>query len=202
MNKKIILASQSPRRKELLQGLGLSFIVISSSVDEEEAVLTLNPQSPEALVRMLSDIKVQDVAKHQHEGIIIGADTIVVLGNQILGKPKDEADARNMLKQLSGNTHLVISGVTIMDVVSQQKETFHVNTEVDFKTISESELAGYLRIANYMDKAGSYAVQEHGALFVTGIRGCFYNVVGLPIYQTGQTLKKFGIDILGNPELV
>lgn len=196
MEKRIVLASQSPRRKELLAGLGLSFIVKTSSVDEEKVVEDLAISKPEELVRMLSFVKAEDVAKDLTDGIVIGADTIVVLGDEILGKPKDQADAKQMIEKLSGKTHLVISGVTIIDVAQNKHRTEHVTTEVDFKDISDSELHGYLMKANYMDKAGSYAVQEHGALFVRGIRGCFFNVVGLPIYTTGEMLKEFHVNVL------
>jgi septum formation protein len=195
MEKRIILASQSPRRKELLKGLGLSFIVKVSNVDEDKAIKAYGSMTPVELVRLLSRIKAEAVADDVSDSIVIGADTIVVLGDEILGKPKDAEDARSMLLKLSGKTHLVISGVTVIDTSLNESYVSHVTTEVDFKEISEEEVTGYLQKANYLDKAGAYAIQEHAALFVTGIRGCFFNVVGLPLFETCQILKKFDIKI-------
>ena len=196
MEKRIILASQSPRRKQLLQGLGLSFIVISSSVDEDDVVSKLSPETPVELVRVLSESKAKAVAEMLSEGLVIGADTIVVLDQEVLGKPKSSQDARQMLQRLSGRTHAVISGVTIVDANTHEARTIHTVTEVDFRPVTEQELDRYLDKADYMDKAGAYAIQEHGALFVTGIRGCFFNVVGLPISHTADLLLEFGVDIL------
>jgi len=195
MEKRIILASQSPRRKELLAGLGLSFVVMVSNVDEDKAIEAYGSMTPVELVKLLSKVKAEAVAKDISDAIVIGADTIVVLADEILGKPKHSDDARSMLKKLSGKTHLVISGITVIDTTINESYTSHVITEVDFKEISEQEIAGYLEKANYLDKAGAYAIQEHAALFVTGIRGCFFNVVGLPLFETCQILKKFDIKI-------
>ncbi|OEF98344.1 Maf family protein [Desulfuribacillus alkaliarsenatis] len=196
MQSRIILASQSPRRKELLAGLGLSFIVKVSAVDEDQATRDASTLTPAELAQRLSALKAEAVAAHLSEGIVIGADTIVVLGEEILGKPMDANDAEGMLRKLSGKTHLVISGVTVIDAQTKEQKSIYELTEVDFKEITDEEMAAYLVKANYLDKAGSYAVQEHGALFVKGIRGCFFNVVGLPLFKTAELLQVFDVKIL------
>lgn len=196
MEKRIILASQSPRRKQLLEGLGLSFIVLSSEIDEQRIIEEMGTVSPSELVSRLSACKAEAVAEQQSSGLVIGADTIVLLEGAILGKPVDRQAAKEMLRSLSGKTHSVLSGVTVIDVDSEITKTLCVETAVDFKKIDEDELERYLNKASYLDKAGAYAIQEHGALFVKEIRGCFFNVVGLPIFQTAELLKEFGVKIL------
>lgn len=179
----IILASQSPRRQELLKYITQDFEVKVSEVDE-----TLpRKMSPSQAVMYLSQIKAQPF---RNEGdIVIGADTVVALGSKILGKPKNEQDAREMLRLLSGKKHSVYTGVTIMD--AQYSVTFFEQTKVKFYDLSDMDIDSYLASMEYTDKAGAYGIQGKGALLVEKIDGDFYNVVGLPIGKLNKELEKF-----------
>lgn len=179
----IILASQSPRRQELLKYITQDFEVKVSEVDE-----TLpRKMSPSQAVMYLSQIKAQPF---RNEGdIVIGADTVVALGSKILGKPKNEQDAREMLRLLSGKKHSVYTGVTIMD--AQYSVTFFEQTRVKFYDLSDMDIDSYLASMEYTDKAGAYGIQGKGALLVEKIDGDFYNVVGLPIGKLNKELEKF-----------
>ncbi len=185
--KKIILASGSPRRHQLLTMIGLEHIVICPSVDEE-SIINSNPAQ---LSVQLSELKAMDVAKDNKFDLLIAADTIVILDNKILGKPRNVSDAYSMLSSLSGNTHSVITGVTL--VKSQLKlHSFHVESRVTFSELSDSEISAYIASGSPMDKAGSYGIQDDlGSLFVERIDGDYYNVVGLPINRLYSELKKF-----------
>jgi septum formation protein len=190
--REITLASASPRRKDLLKQIGLEFNVITSNVDEDIQDYT----SPEDLVEKLSYIKAEDVAKCTRKGIIIGADTIVVHNGKILGKPVNEEDAKIMLKALSGDSHRVITGITVLDVENEKCITTHEKTIVNFKKLSLAELEGYVASNEPFDKAGSYGIQGLGAVLVEKIEGCYFNVVGLPINRLAEVLKEFGIKVL------
>ena len=188
----IVLASGSPRRKELLAGLGLQFTVIPSDVDEHVA----EDCTPAEVVEQLARRKAEEVAGQAKEGLVLGSDTIVVLDGKILGKPVDELDAFSMLKRLQGNTHVVYSGLAIIDVEQNKMKIGHQSTQVSMRSLTEEEIHQYIATKEPMDKAGSYAIQGIGATIVEGIVGDYFTVVGLPLLLTAQYLKEFGVDVL------
>lgn len=193
MDKEIVLASGSPRRKELLSSLGLNFKIIKSDYDENIE----NKEFSNELIIHLAEEKVKDVAiKVKKPSIIIGADTVVIIDNQILGKPVDEADAFNMLKKLSGRTHKVVTAISIFDNSINKIYSEAVTSEVTFKNLSDKEIKNYIKTGEPMDKAGSYGIQAYGALFVKSINGCYFNIVGLSIFKLSEMLKEFGVTIL------
>lgn len=184
---KLILASASPRRKELLAKIGLLFDIIPAKGEE-----TITKESPAEVVMELSQQKAREIAAQQREdSIIIGADTIVAKGETIMGKPKDKADAYGMLKNISGDCHQVYTGVTIIRTGKQAESiTFTEKTEVYLYPMSEEEIEAYIASGDPMDKAGAYGIQGDFAIHVKGIQGDYYNVVGLPIGRVYQELKK------------
>ncbi len=173
-----VLASRSPRRKKLLEGLGLSPLVRPSDAPE-----VIDPRlSPKEVVQQLAGMKAADIARRAPDSLVLGADTIVVLGDKILGKPRDPAEAREMLGQLSGHTHTVYTGIALVHLASSRSETRFAATEVSFGTLTESEVNRYVEGGSPMDKAGAYGIQDDaGALFIDGIKGDYNNVVGLPL---------------------
>jgi septum formation protein len=184
--RKVILASQSPRRRELLAGMGVEFEVMKTDVEE-----TYDPSwSPEEIVMHLSKLKLSpiDMSQYTPDTIFITCDTIVVVNGQIIGKPKDEEDAKRMLRMLSGNTHTVYSGLT---VASPQKQlTDYRSTDVIFETLSDEMIQYYIDTYQPFDKAGSYGVQEWiGRVGIREVRGSFYNVMGLPTRLLWQMLE-------------
>lgn len=193
----IILASASPRRKELMGHLGLPFIVRVSDAEE-----TMDPELPPYfMVEQLSLLKASAVASEvKAEGtnaIVIGADTVVVFDDTILTKPKDAREAKQMLTALSGNWHSVLTGVTVMNTKNAKSETFYVETKVHFLPLSETQIDAYIATKEPLDKAGSYGIQGKGSLFVDKIDGDYFNVVGLPVCKLSQVLKEeFGIDCM------
>ena len=182
----IVLASQSPRRRELLQKLGFrDFAVCPADVDE-----TVPPGiTPQALVRDLSRRKA--LALNAPGKVVIAADTVVALEGDILGKPRDEAEARSMLRRLSGREHQVYTGVTV--ALDGRAETGVEETLVRFRPLSDREIEAYLATGEPMDKAGAYGIQERGCLLVQGIRGDFFNVMGLPLGKLADLLESFNI---------
>lgn len=191
---KLILASSSPRRSEILEMLNMSFVVMNSHVDEEKIQAEMLDKSPANLVCTLSKAKSQAVAKQIEEGFVLGADTVVELDKQIYGKPSNADEVRMMLKAFSNRTHQVLTGVTVTDASSGRSATSVAVTEVSFRRVEEFELIWYENNASYRDKAGGYAIQEHAALFITGINGCYYNVVGLPVQEILKLFKQLGVD--------
>ncbi len=190
---RIILASASPRRRDLLTQMGLKFEVIPS--DEEEGVVCDLP--PHRLALELARNKVENVAKRvQGCALIIGADTIVVKGDKVLGKPKDEDEAFRMLMELQGRTHEVITGLAVMEVPSRRCVTAYERTVVEMAPLTREEIEGYIRTGEPMDKAGAYGIQGYGGMFIKRIEGCYYNVVGLPIHGLWMLLKEFGVNAL------
>lgn len=189
---KIILASSSPRRKELLQLIHLPFTVHPSDVDENIS----EPLPPNKMVEELAYRKAADIAKNYHEGIVIGADTIVVLDDEILGKPKNVDDAFAMLTRLQGRTHEVYSGIAIIDAATEKNKVTHQKTKVVMKPLTEEEITLYINTKEPMDKAGSYGIQGIGAMLIEGIEGDYFNVVGLPVSLLTQELQHFGIHIM------
>lgn len=183
--KQLILASGSPRRKQLLEQGQLQFSISTSQVDEALTHTTI----PSEVVEQLALRKANDVLSRHEDGIIIGADTIVSINGTILGKPNDETEAFQMLQQLSNNNHDVYTGVAI---VSKEKTVvFHEKTTVSFWELSQEEIQQYIKSGEPFDKAGSYGIQGLGALFVKKIDGDYFNVVGLPLARTVRELKNF-----------
>lgn len=186
MNKKIILASGSPRRKELLEKAGVSFEVVVSEYEED---MTL-PLPPDGLVKHLSRGKAETVAKTHTDAIIISADTIVVYGDTVLGKPHTSRRAREMLRLLSGKQHSVFTGFTI--ILENEKKTISraVESKVFFKNLSDEEINEYVATGEPLEKAGAYAVQMLGQKFIQKIEGDITNIIGLPINEVIKELQE------------
>lgn len=188
--KKIVLASQSPRRHELLSMVGIDHEVITSDCDEN-----IEYKGPADMVSKLSALKAGSVAevlkKRGEKAIVIGSDTIVYFKDTVLGKPIDEKDAFRMLSELSGQTHSVFTGVTVIDTELDMSETFYEETKVAFYDVSDEEILNYIATKDPLDKAGSYGVQGRGAFLVKRIEGDYFTVVGLPIAHLIQVLKHF-----------
>ena len=176
---KLILASKSPRRRDLLKQAGIQFSVIPSSFDENSVKLS----SPEVTVRRLAESKARDIAGQYPDSWIIGADTIVCVNGNILGKPNSRADARKMLTLLSGKTHQVLTGYCICCHGSGRTFSDVVKTEVCFKKLTASEIDWYINSEEPFDKAGAYAIQGIGSFLVRRINGSYTNVVGLPVCE-------------------
>lgn len=191
MKKKIILASTSPRRHELARAMGLDFEVVPSSY-EEDMTLKL---SPKKLVMTLALGKAEDVARKFSEGLVIGVDTIVVFKGKKLGKPKDEKDAYRMLKMLSNKEHDVYSGVAIIDCKTGKKIQDVEITRVFFNKLSDEEIRSYIATGEPLDKAGAYGIQDLSSIFIRKIEGCYFGVMGFPIFNIYTNLKKFGVNI-------
>ena len=189
--KKIILASGSPRRKKILEQIGLKFSVEKSNYEEKR----IADSPPSQIVEFLSLEKANLLAVKYEDAIIIGADTLVVLNGEILGKPKSEEDAREMLRKLRNKTHTVVTGFTVLDTKSGRSVTKHVETKVKFKDLSEMEISAYVETGEPMDKAGGYGIQDKGGLFIEEMDGDYFNIVGLPLFAVSETLREFGIDI-------
>ncbi len=191
--KRIVLASASPRRKEILEKFGLKFEIIISEVDEEFD----KDEDPIEVVRSLASKKCLDVSKKCNKGdIVIAADTIVYY-DSILGKPRDREDAFNILKSLSGKTHKVITGIAILEVGSEKEIVDHEITSVKFRDLSDEKIERYLNTQEYVDKAGAYGIQGYGEILVESINGSFSNVVGLPTYRLDKSLEdSFGLKLL------
>lgn len=186
----IVLASQSPRRRELLGRLGISsFIAVSPDADESQPP----GLPPGPLVEQLSLRKAVAVAAPEG-AIVIAADTLVVLGGQILGKPENEASAARMLAALSGKTHLVYTGVTVLR--GGRRLTGHEVTGVTFRALTATQIDHYIATGEPMDKAGAYGIQGLGASLVTRLEGDYYNVMGLPAARLSDMLAEFGVDLL------
>lgn len=188
---KLILASQSPRRRALLERLGLKFTIKTSQLDES----AYTAETPEGLVKLLSREKALWVARQESpDTLVLGADTVVVLNGQALGKPENPAEAEAMLTALSGRTHTVCTGLTLCrgtEILTEAEQT-----QVTFRTLRPEEITAYVRSGEPLDKAGAYGIQGLGSLFVSGIHGDYSNVVGLPLCRLGQMLNHFGIDCL------
>lgn len=185
---KIILASNSPRRKELLAGIDVQFEVrVIQDIDESYPSDLPTKDIAEYISHKKAAVYQQQMAPDE---LIITADTIVVLGNEVMGKPHDEADARRMLRELSGQTHQVITGVTLTTI--QKQVSFSVETDVTFKQLSDSEIDYYVSHYKPFDKAGAYGIQEWiGHIGVTGLQGSYFNVMGLPVQRIYEALRQF-----------
>ena len=190
---KFILASSSPRRRELLLRLQTPFDIILPDVDES----IIPPYgSPETYCTALAELKANDISQHYPNNLVIGSDTIVVLDNNIMGKPEDKAMAQKMLETLSGKTHHVYTGVCLKWADKNIHHLFAEITMVTFRELSEEDINHYIESCPPYDKAGSYGIQDWSAVFVKEIKGCYDNVVGFPISRFYEELKKLGINLL------
>ncbi|MBI4849000.1 MAG: septum formation inhibitor Maf [Nitrospirae bacterium] len=189
--RKIVLASASPRRKEILKLTGLKFSVRASDYEEDLDLLF----KPRELARHLSRKKAEAVANKYSNAIIIAADTFIVFKNKLLGKPHTEKEAGKMLRRLNGKAHSVITGFTIMDTGSDKILSRSVETKVYFKKLSAEDIRIYVKSKEPLDKAGAYAIQGRGSVFIEKIEGDFFNVMGLPLSALTGGLKKFGVRI-------
>lgn len=184
----LILASASPRRRDLLAQLNTPFRIIPANIDER-----VQPhEHPWAYARRMAYTKAQVIASQYPTALVLGADSIVVLGQQILGKPRDAADAQQMLTQLSGSAHRVLTGVAIVHAVRRLVCLEVVSTVVRFRALSAADIADYIASGEPMDKAGAYAIQGLGGALVTSWEGCYTNVVGLPLQRTAALLHALG----------
>ena len=193
----IVLASQSPRRKALLEQVGLrDFLILPARGEEDMSAHT----TPDRLCEALARAKAREVAAQRpREDVIIAADTIVVLPSpdgqaQVLGKPKDEGDAARMLRQLSGRAHQVYTGLAVLQ--DGREVVDHEVTQVHFRSLTDQEIQAYIATGEPMDKAGAYGIQGRGALLVAGIEGDYFNVVGLPLCRLSHCLRQFDIHLL------
>jgi septum formation protein len=188
IGKRLILASSSPRRKILLRQTGLPFEAVDSNLVEEHPAGLPPPQ----LVQSLAVRKATIVARGATDAIVVGADTVVCIDGEILGKPRDAEDACAMLARLSGRTHTVHTGFALIDVPSHHTFVDAEQTAVTFRDLGEDEIGAYVGSGSPMDKAGAYGIQDdYGAVFVTRIEGCFYNVVGFPLARFFMRLGEF-----------
>ena len=189
----IILASQSPRRSQLLKQINLPFTVQVSSIEENINAIEGTPQHK---TEQLALMKAKDVASRLKEGLVVGADTIVVLNSSIMGKPSNEEEAFSMLSQLSGRRHRVITGLALIDAATGVTQLDHEVTMVSFKNLTEKTIRNYISTGEPYGKAGAYGIQGIGAVLVKKIEGCYSNVVGLPLYKLSCMLEKFQVSAL------
>lgn len=187
----LFLASTSPRRRELLQQIGLAFSVLKVDVDES---LREGERPADYVVRLARE-KAEAGLAQVDGGVVVAADTTVVIGDEVLGKPASEVEAFAMWQRLSGRMHQVLTGVAVGD--ARHIDAVMVSTQVHFRTISQAEMEAYWRSGEPRDKAGGYAIQGLGAIFVDAIEGSYSNVVGLPLSETAAVLNRFGIRVLG-----
>ena len=181
----IILASASPRRKEILQNTKLKFEIQKSDIEE----VILENESPESMVFWLAYEKAYDVAQKNKDKLVIGADTIVALDNEVLGKPKDKEEAYQMIKKLSNKTHKVITGISLINISHGMVVNDYVVSLVTFKDLSEDSIKDYINTNESLDKAGAYGIQWYWALLVDNIQGDYFNIVWLPISKLSDLLK-------------
>ncbi len=195
---RLVLASSSPRRRELLGSLGLTFEIIKPDVDEE--AFHLDHLSPAEVVKFLSRTKAQEVFKYHTDALVIGADTIVVLKGEVFGKPKTEEDAFRMLSALQGNVHEVYSGITIFNPNEAPDFSPFASealcTRVHMRPLSPEEIRAYIATGEPMDKAGSYAIQGFGSTLIEKIEGCYFNVVGMSLYLLERLFKQLGYQLV------
>lgn len=185
----LVLASNSPRRRELLLRLGVTFQVCPQDIDES----VLDAEKPYAYVQRVALEKAQSALGVNPDALVLAADTSVIVDDQILGKPQDSADAAFMLALLSNREHIVLTAITLADSLRQRSTV--VRTTVNFRSISTAEMQRYWETGEPIGKAGAYAIQGFGAAFVESIEGSFSNVVGLPLFETAEYLQEFGVAI-------
>ena len=190
MNPPLILASASPRRRDLLQNLGLTFDIIPADIDETP----LPDELPDALVNRLSTSKAAAIAAAHPDALVIAADTVVTLEGDVLGKPRDSKENRRFIKRLSGRTHRVYTGHAAQR--GEEVAVCIVSTEVRFRDLSSREIDWYVSTGEGMDKAGGYAIQGYGAALVSEIHGCYFNVVGLSVANLLELTKRLGVALI------
>ncbi len=188
--KKVILASTSPRRKKIMEMLGIPFEIIPSEYEEDMT----KDLSPEELVKELAYGKAADVAKNHPDAVVIGGDSFVVLGKRKLGKPKSEAEAFEMLTALRGSHHQVYTGTSIIDTATGNHEEFVVSLDVKFREYTDETINWYIKTGEPMDKAGAYAIQMKGAILIDTVAGDYIGAIGLPIAELYLRLPKYGVD--------
>ena len=191
---KIYLASTSPRRKQLLEQIGLDFEIIPSIYEEDMTI----GMPPEDLAKHLSKGKAHSAAKNISNGIIIAADTFIVFDGMIMGKPHDEKTAKETLQKISGNIVQVITGLTVLDTETDHEESLAEVTELHIADLDESLIDAYITTGEPLDKAGAFGIQGHGTLLIKKIEGDYNNVVGLPLFKLAHTLKKFNVNVFNN----
>ena len=192
MESKLILASASPRREELLKQMGLRFTIVPSKVNEEK----YSNLTPVEMVKELSLAKAIEVGKLVEDTIVIAGDTVVLNKGEVLGKPDDKDEAESMLKKLSGDHHTVLSGVAVLSTHDNQTMVEYDQTKVFMRDITNNEIKEYVDTGEPMDKAGSYAIQGLGGIFVEKINGSYFTVMGLPIHKLQTMLKEFSVDVI------
>ncbi len=188
---RIVLASASPRRRELLQSLGLEFEVLPAGVNEDFA-----GRDPVDMAESLAERKARAVAGRVGDGLILGADTVVFQRGRFLGKPEGPEEAAAMLTALQGDTHEVLTGVSLIRMPDGHAVVDHERTRVHFRAMTAQEIDWYVATGEPLDKAGAYAIQGLGGLFVRGIKGCWFNVVGLPLPLLSGLFRRQGVDLL------
>ena len=187
-NRRVVLASSSPRRREILEKLGISFDVIPSNADESGV-----DGSADETVMILAKRKAENVAEKLNDSLVIGCDTLVALENDVFGKPESTAQAKEMLSRLSGNTHRVLSGLCLIDTVTGETRVSRDETFVSFRTLSPDEIRAYVLSGEPMDKAGAYAIQGGAGRFVSEVNGSYDNIVGFPSELFLQEVRQMGI---------
>ena len=186
---KLILASTSPRRAQILRDAGISFSVVSSAVDETPYA----GETPQQMVQRLANAKAELVsARAVGPAILIAADTVVVVDGQILGKPRSTDDARRMLQLFSGRTHSVVTGVSLIRLPEMDRRQFVETTLVTFAPLTREDISRYLATEEPFDKAGAYAIQGYAGRYIPRVEGCYFNVVGLPLARLVATLQELG----------
>ena len=185
---RVILASSSPRRADLLSQIGLTFEIYPSDIEEPTFNGSITPASA---TQQLASMKAKSVAERYTEGVIIGADTLVAYKNELIGKPDNPEHARSILKKLSGKKHKVVTGVCLINVELSKEITWNEVTKVYFRELNPVEIEEYVNCGEPLDKAGAYGIQGRGAAFVNRIEGCYFNVVGLPLASLIEQLSDF-----------
>jgi MAF protein len=188
---KLVLASESPRRRELLSTLGLPFDIVPAGIDEDA---NREKERPERLARRLARAKAAAVASSRPEAFVVGADTVVALRGRLLGKPRDATEAPEMLRALRGRSHRVVTAVAVVPP-GQQPLVDHVTTRVTMRRYTDEEIAASVKRGDPFDKAGGYAIQDKGLRPAAGYEGCYCNVVGLPLRTVVRLLGRLGVDI-------
>jgi septum formation protein len=192
---KWILASASPRRREILGRLGITFSVDSSGIAEPPQK---DREPPVRYAVRLARLKARAVALKYPSGLVLAADTIVVLGNRLFAKPGSRSEARSMLKSLSGRYHEVVSGICLMDCQTRRIHSTFSRSRVHFRRLSSSEIEWYLKTGEYRDKAGAYGIQGYASLFIDRIEGCYFNIVGFPVAAFEKLCRKAGISLISD----
>ncbi len=193
-SQKLILASSSPRRREILADAGYFFDIVEPKLDEPEYDEHKHNLTPEEFAQALAYFKAMQIAENNPDAIVIGADTIVVCNEQLIGKPKDANHAREILKLLSHNRHCVITGVSVVNITENKRLFACDKTWITMKPMSETQIEEYIKSGHWKGKAGAYALQQGGDKFVSKLEGSYSNVIGLPIELTSTLLENFGLE--------